>query len=253
MPNALLIVEGARLEPRFFSQLADVLNMRVKIVPFCANIYQLYRKLEEYGFNYDVKQALLEQNPTDEARAALSQKYAYTYLIFDCDAQDRGKMLKGDNGRELDEIVMSNYGLLEKMVAYFTDETDPDRGKLYVNYPMMESFRDADDFFDESYEQRMVDFANLGNYKEIVGKRKLASRHIDNFSKDDICSLLHMNLCKLMYMVRHDWRLPDINQYGGIDVQHDVLAVQCELGCKSLMHVINTSIFMPVDYFGNIP
>ncbi|MBR5549399.1 MAG: hypothetical protein IKU71_06685 [Kiritimatiellae bacterium] len=252
MPKALLIVEGARLEPRFFSRLADVLNMRVEIVPFCANIYQLYRKLEEYGFNYDVKQALLEQNPTDEARVVLSRKYAYTYLIFDCDAQDRGKMLNGVKNCELDEIVMSNYGLLKKMVAYFTDETDPDRGKLYVNYPMMESFRDADDFFDESYEQRMVDFANLDNYKEIVGIRKLAIRHIDNFSKDDICSLLHMNLCKLLYMVQNDWRLPDINQYMRIDVQNDVLAVQCGLGCKSLMHVINTSIFLPIDYFGKV-
>ncbi len=37
------------------------------------------------------------------------------------------------------------------MVNYFVDETDPSIGKLYINYPMMESYRDCDTFFEEDY------------------------------------------------------------------------------------------------------
>ncbi len=32
------------------------------------------------------------------------------------------------------------------MTEYFVDETDPTIGKLYINYPMMESYRDCDEF-----------------------------------------------------------------------------------------------------------
>ena len=253
MAKALLIVEGERLEPRFFSQLAFLFEMQIEIVPFCANIYQLYKKLEEYGFDYDVKQALYEQNPSDEAKALLSQRYAYTYLIFDCDAHDCGKQPKSEAPLSISEVVACNYTRLDKMIQYFTDETDPDRGKLYVNYPMMESFRDADDFYDKSYADRRVDFADLIHYKEIVGRRKLAGIHIDKLSRDNAEALIRMNLCKLSKMLLGDWRIPDIDTYMGIHVQEDVFSAQSMLASESLMDVINTSILLPLDYLGVMP
>lgn len=253
MAKALLIVEGARLEPCFFSQLAFLYEMQVEIVPFCANIYQLYRKLEGYGFDYDVKQALYEQNPSDEAKALLSHRYAYTYLIFDCDAHDCGKRPNGEVPLGVNEVVACNYALLDKMIQYFTDETDPDRGKLYVNYPMMESFRDADNFYDESYADRRVAFADLIRYKEIVGRRKLSGLHVDKLSRDNANELIRMCLCKLSKMLSGYWRLPDADVYMGLHVQKEVFSAQRVLEGESLMDVINTSILLPVDYLGTIP
>lgn len=253
MAKALLIVEGARVEPRFFRQLAFLFEMQIDIVPFCANIYQLYKRLEEYGFDYDVKQALYEQNPSAEAKTLLSQRYAYTYLIFDCDAHDCGKRPNREAPLSVSEVVACNYTRLGKMIQYFTDETDPDRGKLYVNYPMMESLRDADDFYDESYADRRVDFADLVRYKEIVSSRKLARFHIDKLSRDNVDALIRMNLCKLSKMLLGDWRLPDVDTYMGLHVQEAVFSAQRVLAGESLMDVINTSILLPVDYLGVMP
>ena len=252
MPKALLIVEGARLEPRFFRQLASLYEMQIEIVSFCANIYQLYKKLEEYGFDYDVRQAIYEQNPSDEAKTILSQRFAYTYLIFDCDAHDCGISPGDETPRYLREVVARNYERLDKMINYFTDETDPDRGKLYVNYPMMESFRDADEFFDESYAERTVGFGELCRYKEIVGNRKLAGVHLDKLSRANVNSLILMNLCKLSSMVFGRWQSPR-KDYFMMDVQNDVFSAQRRLEGQSLMSVINTSILLPVDYLGVMP
>lgn len=253
MAKALLIVEGARLEPRLFKQLAFLYEMQVEIIPFRANIYQLYRKLEEYGFDYDVKQALYEQNPSDEVKAILSQRYAYTYLIFDCDAHDCGKQHDNEPLPDVNVVVASNYVRLEKMLHYFTNETDPDRGKLYVNYPMMESFRDADAFYDTSYADRKVAFVDLVRYKEMVGKRKLAGFHIDDLSRDNADALIRMSLCKMSKMVLGDWQLPDADIYMGMDVQKAIFYAQRALEGESLMDVINTSILLPVDYLGVLP
>lgn len=56
------------------------------------------------------------------------------------------------------------------MAEYFVDETDPSVGKLYINYPMMESYRDCDDFFDENYKSTMVSLPAILSYKKDVGK-----------------------------------------------------------------------------------
>lgn len=55
MARALLIVEGESLEPRFFTQMAQLYEMNVEIVSLRANIYLLYQKLKEYEFDYDVR------------------------------------------------------------------------------------------------------------------------------------------------------------------------------------------------------
>ena len=40
------------------------------------------------------------------------------------------------------------------MLDFFNDETD--QGKLFINYPMMESYRDCDAFFDENIEKAIT-------------------------------------------------------------------------------------------------
>ena len=251
MVKALVIVEGERRETRFFSRLAEVFGMRMEIVSFRANIYRLYQALKEYGFDYDIRAALLEQNSSEEAKRILSDKYAYTYLVFDCDVQHHPTEPKGALERTAHEVALKNFERLKEMVGYFTNETDPDRGKLYVNYPMMESYRDADEFFDPSFKGRCIDIEAIGTYKTVVSKRKLSRFHENALTRNEVMNLVRMHLYKLLWMMAGEWRLPaedEYERYGQLEVE-EVEREECVRDGR--LQVLNTSVFLAVDYLGS--
>lgn len=134
--NILIIVEGSKTEPNFFNRLSDVFGLKFDIYCLETNIYSLYKKMKEIDFNGDIKDVLSEIH--QDKKEMLSKKFAYTYLIFDCDAHHSRK----NESRTQEEIVLDNLAKLSEMAKYFIDETDPSKGKLYINYPMMESYRD---------------------------------------------------------------------------------------------------------------
>ena len=248
MAKALLIVEGANLEPRFFERMSEVCGLNVEIVPLRANIYRLYQKLEEYGFDYDVRIALREVISDQADQEKLRGVYSYTYLVFDCDAHHCGLPPAGEPPRGVEDVVRGNYDRLNTLLNYFNDETDPERGRLFVNYPMMESYRDCDSFFDVAFRDRVVRFDDLADYKRIVGHRKMASCRIDGLSGEDFRSLARMNLFKLSFLTDGEWRLPDDGIMVGGDAQTKVLSAQKTLAEQCVMSVINTSLFLMLDY-----
>lgn len=237
MAKALLIVEGANLEPRFFSRMSEACGMELEIVPFRANIYLLYRKLKEYGFDYDVRVALRELISDEDSLHKLQDVYAYTYLVFDCDAHHSGMPRKGATKPGLLEIVGENYARLVEMAAYFTDETDPERGRLFINYPMMEAYRDCDSYEDEAFVTRVVVLEDLVHYKQIVGTRKMASCRIDSLTSADFIAMTHMHEEKAQRMISGDGNLQD-----------EILNAQRQLLSDRVMSVLNTSVLILRDY-----
>lgn len=127
--NILIIVEGSKTEPNFFNRLSNVFGLKFDIYCLETNIYSLYKKMKEINFNGDIKDILSEIHP--DKKEMLSKKFAYTYLIFDCDAHHSRK----NESRTQEEIVLDNLAKLSEMAKYFVDETDPSIGKLYINYP----------------------------------------------------------------------------------------------------------------------
>lgn len=126
--KVLLIVEGKLTEPQFFTKISETFGMKFEIYSLSTNIYTLYKMMKKESFNCDIKDILRELNTNDEYSEILSYKFAYTYLIFDCDAHntERGTPKKAS----IDDIVKDNFVKLSEMAEYFTDETDPTIGKL---------------------------------------------------------------------------------------------------------------------------
>lgn len=249
MAKALLIVEGAKLEPRFFTQMSKVCQMNVEIVSLRANVYLLYRKLKEYGFDYDVRIALKELIPEkdENAHRILSEHYAYTYLIFDCDAHDVGLSKAGSSNQDITKIVELNYAHLGEMIGYFTDETDPERGRLFVNYPMMESYRDCDSLTEEGFLNRKIGFDELTKYKELVGRRKLANLRIETMERSDFEALAHLHQRKALRLLGKGEE--DLTEDSVIQIsQQGILEKQNELVAERNMAVLNTSLFLKFDY-----
>ena len=244
--NILIIVEGQKTEPTFFKRLASVFGLKFEIYCLETNIYSLYSKMKKDDFNVDVKDALLEMHP--ERRDILSKKFAFTYLIFDCDAHHSRK----DEKRTIDDIFRDNLRKLDEMARHFTDETDPSIGKLYINYPMMESFRHCDSFFDPKYEKAEVGIETLSSYKREMNKKKLCREHVNKFERHHFASLIVQNLFKLNKIFEGKWDMPSYSNYLTYSKTEELLAKESSLiEWERKISVINSSLFLVTDYYGN--
>lgn len=252
MARALLIVEGEGLEPRFFTQMAQLYEMNVEIVSLRANIYLLYQKLKEYEFDYDVRIALKELLKDNATTDILDQTFAYTYLIFDCDAHHSGLSRRGEPAKPIGEVVRENYRHLHEMIDYFTDETDPERGRLYVNYPMMESYRDCNSWDDDTFQYRHVRYEDLSRYKRGVGMMKMSSSRIDKLTRDDFDGILRLQLRKYNWLTANRWESLSFEGYQKNESVCQRQVLDCQISLQQpIMAVINTSVFLPIDYYGS--
>ena len=248
-PKTLIVVEGGRLEPRFFEQLEKVFGLNLDIYCLKYNIYLLYKKMKEMGFNGNLKDVLLEVHDTEEYRALLSQNFAYTYLIFDFDPHHTEEYEKDV---PLETIVANNIEKVREMAEYFVDETDPTIGKLYINYPMMESFKDCDSFEDDEYSTRAVSLSDIKDYKTIVGSRRMANKRIDRYSKNDFTMLTRQNVKKLGKICDVVVDPMDYQTYVLESIQSNVLQREIEfVSSLRKIAVLNTSVFFALDYYGN--
>lgn len=247
-PKTLVIVEGEHLEPGFFNQIQKVFNLNLNIYCFKCNIYLLYKKMAEMGFNANIKDVLLNAQNTEENKKFLSQNFAYTYLIFDFDPHHTEEYEKNT---PLEKIIQNNVEKIREMAAYFVDETDPTIGKLYINYPMMESFKDCDSFDDDDYLARTVSLSEIKQYKRIVGQRKMANKRLDHYSKGDFSLLTRQNVKKLGKICKESNSPLDYASYLQESNQSNILQCEMKLVKSKEIAVLNTSVFFTLDYYGN--
>ena len=254
LPKALVIVEGEDAEPRLLRQLASAckLNLEMEIVPVRFNIHQLYQLLAAADFQADIRKILagLPTIPDDQKALLSSTRFAYTYLMYDADLQHR---YPGEEALPIEDVVRSNLGKLEKMTAYFTDETDPSVGRLYANWPMVESYRDCDDFFDPTFRDNFVAIADLNSYKAIVGRRKHASLNLSKYDESAFKSLMRMNIHKIASFTTSNWTQPPYSTYLTLSTAASIFrAQQTHITATSTLGVLNTTLLLPLDYYGEL-
>ena len=185
----LLLVEGERLEKEVFSEISKVYNFDVDIYCLRCNIYMLYDVMKDYGFAASIKDILIEKLVDDisdeNIEVLMNNKFAYTYLIMDLDIQH----YKND--------IYKALGQVEEMAEYFKDETDDTIGKLYINYPMMESFRDREGFIDDKFIDKTIKVEECVNYKRIAGDAALSAIHINQYKEFGFNNIVKSNLNKV--------------------------------------------------------
>ena len=228
------------------NRMGELSSIDIRVVAVSANIHMLFRKIKEYGFYVDIIKLLLELDGVSEEDKTVLQTegpYAYKYLVFDMDLQDYD--LKDEYGlrQSLKEI--------EDMLDYFDDETDDSKGKLYINYPMVESYRDCHSPFEKEYAEKVILVEQSSEYKTIVGNRG-NSRNLGNYTRDDFRDLICMNLYKLSYIFYHRWEKPRYEQYVNTMNQFALFKKEQESVLKErFINVINSLMFFPVDYLGD--
>ena len=170
----LFVFEGKKQEPRLYKTMDYLFFNRQDeneiIVSYCSNIYSLYQKMTEYDVFGASDSVALIQLLKEEERAhpettnvlqglSFSDEISEIHLFFDYDI----KQPDAYNSLTIEE----QHTRIKELLCYFNDETD--KGKLYINYPMVESIR----YFknplpDNDYKDYTVKASIDGAFKALV-------------------------------------------------------------------------------------
>ena len=156
----LFVFEGEYREPELFATIQKMFfpkdNERIAY-SFGNNIYELYNELSKLDDAGDLVSLLQERcsgqadNPFEGLN---SSDFSEIYLFFDYDFQNKNL--------ELAEINRQ----LKEMLSIFNDETE--YGKLYINYPMIESIRYTKELPDDKYYEYVVSRAECSGFKRLA-------------------------------------------------------------------------------------
>ena len=170
----LFIFEGNKREPQLFSSMQKLFFPKGNEAIICSfgnNIYELYRKMQEMDGVGDVVSILREKSKDKEDNpfkdVVSSSDFSEIYLFFDYDFHNRNYTLEELNVR------------ITSMLSVFDNETE--NGKLYINYPMVESIRYTKLLPDSQYWSYTVSRDSCASFK------KISDSFSDYQSLDFIC------------------------------------------------------------------
>lgn len=194
--NILMIVEGNKREPALMKHLLESFGIdeQYEIYSYNTEIYTLYEKIFSYANDaIDILQVLKENEHDNEKRLLLDKRYSDILLIFDLDPQ----------------ALNYEEGKICKMAQFFFESTD--LGKLYINYPMVESFYHMKSIPDPDYNEYYSTMEELygGDYKARVN-RESYMRDYKKFAKTkkDCSIVISQNIEKARRLVDYSENVP---------------------------------------------
>lgn len=260
---ALVVVEGERTEMEFFELFGRRMGLNLKLHTVRCNVYTLFKwmakdcgeeDLTRDDLVLDVPRLIAQHEKDEHERDLLRQHYDALYLVYDCDLQD-SRVADKDAPPPIEARARANFAELRQMVRLLDDEYDVSVGKLYVNYPMFESCWDADSFADPTFQTRRVALDELPNdgYKHSVSGRLLhqAWRFRAKWKDEDFYDIVRMNVFKAADLLGVVGVGRIESEIESVLSQEAILRRQQESVEKSsTLAVLNTSVFLPIDQFG---
>ena len=256
----LFIFEGNKREPQLFDSIQRLFFPKDNDAILCSfgnNIYELYRQLEELGGDGDVVSILREKyynkedNPFE--RITASSDFSEIYLFFDYDFHNQNYPLSELNRQ------------LEEMLRLFDNETE--NGKLYINYPMVESIRYTKQLPDKDYWTYTVSRDECKDFKGLAGEFS-AYNSLDficiparreptvaeiNKAKTNWDYLKIQNVCKANYICSGDNNLPEtLESISQGHVFHNQQEKFVNGGDICKVSILNAFPLFLYEYFGHI-
>lgn len=163
----LVLVEGAKTDVKLLKHLLSVygIDQSHQIISYNTNIYSLYNLMfrNTNPDDVDILQLLKEHETVAERKAVFDERYSDILLIFDLDPQD----------------PQFSSTKITEMMNYFVESSD--MGKLYLNYPMVESFYHMKSIPDDDYWSYTATMQELSNH--IYKSRVAAENRNHDYSK----------------------------------------------------------------------
>lgn len=229
----LVLVEGAKTDLRLFNHLLHIygIDSKHEVVSYNTNIYVLYNQMFAEGNpdSIDLLQLLKEKEMDSERKKIFDVHYSDIILVFDFEPHDQ----------------LFSSGKILEMLQYFNESSDT--GKLYINYPMVESFYHMKSIPDECYIDYVVSLDELikGTYKQRVNKENRNRNYLKfAVNREECNSVIRQNIEKAWYITKTDriesFILPDLMEV----LKKQVLKVERE----KVVSVLCTCAFYIADY-----
>lgn len=148
----LFVFEGGKAEPLVFDSLAKLFlkGEDVRVVTCEHDLPTLFSRLKKNDYDLFRSLPLKENGIVIPEGVRMDTLFSQIFLFFDYDFQNRIGV----------EMVNE---ILEEMLEYFDDETE--NGKLYVNYPMIESLKYTKEMPDVDYYRYVVERTVCAEHK----------------------------------------------------------------------------------------
>lgn len=228
--NILFIVEGEKSEPNLIRHLQRTFKIenQFDVFSYETSIYELYDDLSKDKY-LDILLLLKEKTTDQSIRIKLSNKFSKIYLLFDFDPHYH----KFDNEK------------VKLMLGWFNDSTDG--GKLYINYPMIESFRHLNQMPDIKFMKRTVKQSEILEYKSVINKFPTYT----NYSKLNFVltrDIVIHHLSKIGYIIEGKKLVIEELCYD-IDSSTSIalLIEQIESLSQDKLYVLNTCVLYVID------
>ncbi len=178
---------------------------------FGNNIYDLYIEMATLDGDGDIVAVLkehLSKRGDDTLNGMTSSSFSEIYLFFDYDFHNTQLTIREMNKR------------LDEMLKLFKEETE--YGKLYINYPMIESIWYMKELPDKAYLSYTVAREDCHDFKRLArefscfdsfdfmlfreGERPTKEKY--HRVRDNWNCLKEMNVCKANYIIKGDYSMP---------------------------------------------
>ena len=265
----LFVFEGSVREPMLFDAIQKLFLPKETdpfVCTYNSNIYSLYAKLKQYDVFDDIQASgntvsilneILESKGDQTLSNIVVSDISQIYLFFDYDFHESRFTLE-ENNRHIQE-----------MLDFFSDETD--NGKLYINYPMVDSIRYTKqlpdlDYFSytvtrnvcKQFKKITADFSYYPSFDYLLmsnnakeGEESKMRRLVA--ARENWIHLMNMNVSKANYLCNDLLELPhrvdDIEQLLIFKNQLNKY-VDTEDCCVSILNAFPIFIF---EYCGKIP
>jgi len=248
MSKVLLLVEGKKPDRAIVKHFYQLYNQhrKIEIVSYETNIYQFYDHLKKYASSddkidyekIDLPLFLAGCHWRPNIQKLAEMDFIETLLVFDLDPQD-------------DKYSPD---LLVELMENFSDSMGI--GKLYLNYPMVESVIDMKSLDDKAFVSSTV---SLDILRKKVGKKNKYKHDVDNRSfigsiTQNIKSIDIETGGKLIDL--HDKKVTSIIK-SDVDILKDKYLLLCKIQCKKLENeelvwIVNTCILHLFDEYGSL-
>lgn len=237
MDKILFICEGEKTERKFCNYIIDryfIKNQKQKeYVAFKTNIYSLYNEVSnDEGLDIVelIKEKAKQEKRIDTYNKLANGGFSEIYLIFDFDFH----------------AIEYSYEKVLKMIEFFDNETE--NGKIYINYPMMESFKHFKDIPDYNYNSYKISKEECMNYKKYINQISKII-HFNSIDENTLKIIIKQNLDKFSKISNSC--LTNYEEYQNNFSQKKLLDIQIEnLNKENSIYIFNTSLFWGIDYFG---
>lgn len=233
--DLLFITEGEIDEPRFIEKFIkkSLPTVEYSIYPYSTTIHKLAKLIfnsnGEIDEDLDIKNVLKEQETNIINRNILEKDYTDIILVFDfephCDSPEFEKV--------------------GKMIKYFNDSSN--MGKLYINYPMMQSYKHLKKIPDEGFKDRKIETMDASNYKKIVNTES-AYKQLGDYNFPLCMKILGYHLMKANYIITNKYEIMNVTEFFCFDYLKLYNIERKHNEEEQWVDVLNTFLFFVIEF-----